>query len=248
MASYLQELIALTGVGQELNTAKSVPNILLSDMPEGVETPTVRVSLDSLESTLEKISPTQDSYKKFSAPTEEHFEMQVFTHEAASSRMASESEKAGVWPKVQLQAKSQYIYPDVVIPKNIIQNTIGVTLSVPFYEGDASKSRSALKLNEALSSEFLKKQKLSDLTRDFIRARDSISSLLMQRSVSLQSVQDARMVESLTFQSYKNGKIRYLDVQDANLKLLEAEVSYAQIQSKILMETAVLSYLSSLDL
>ena len=55
----------------------------------------------------------------------------------------------------------------------------------------------------------------------------------------------AQVVEHLTYQSYKAGKIRYLDVQDANLKLLEAEVIYAQIESSLLNEIAMLDYLNT---
>lgn len=247
LANYLRELIALTGVGIELDTSRPIPNEIISDIPKGVEIPTLRVDLDSLESTLEKFSTTAGSYNNFTVPSDDHPEMQALNHEVESFRLASESEKSGLWPKIQLQAKSQYIYPDVVIPKNIIQNTLGVTVSVPIYEGDATRSRSALKLSEAMSSEYHKKQRLSDLTRDFSKARDIITSLYSQKLLSEQSVRDAYVVEHLTYQSYKAGKIRYLDVQDANLKLLETEVNHAQIESRILMETANLSYLSSKD-
>ncbi|MDD4973817.1 MAG: TolC family protein [Bacteriovorax sp.] len=247
LALFLRELIALTGVGIELDTSKPIPDDLVFDMPNGVDTPTLRVVLDPLESTLKKFSTTPESYQKFTMPTNDHPEMQVFNHEAESFRLASDSEKSGLWPKIQLQAKSQYIYPDAVIPKNIIQNTIGVTFSLPLYEGEAIRSRSALKLSEALSSDYHRMQRLSDLTRDFSKARDVITSLHSQKLLSERNVREAKVIEQLTYQSYKAGKIRYLDVQDSNLKLLQAEVNHAQIESSILMETATLQYLSSKD-
>ncbi|MGZ3788935.1 MAG: TolC family protein [Bacteriovorax sp.] len=248
LANYLREIMALTGVGGELDTSRPIPDELASDLPRGVETPTIRVSLDSIESTLNQFSATSKSDKKFFPPTDDHPEIQSLNREAESFRLASESEKSGLWPKVQLQAKSQYIYPDAIIPKNIIQNTLGVTLSIPLYEGDATRSRSALKMSESMSSEYRKKQKYLDLSRDFSKAFDVLESLQSQELLSEQSVHEAKVVERLTYQSYKGGKIRYLDLQDANLKLLEAEVNHAQIESSILMETAALIYLSSKDI
>ncbi|MBC7537640.1 MAG: TolC family protein [Bacteriovorax sp.] len=247
LANELRELIALTGVGDELDTSRPIPEELISSTPRGIESPTLRVDLDSLEATLKKFSATPETFKQFTAPTDNHPELQSLNHEAESSRLASESEKSGLLPKIQFLAKSQYIYPDAILPKNIIQNTIGVTLSVPLYEGEATRSRSALKMSEAMSSEYRKKQRLSDLNRDFLKAHDVITSLHSQKLLSEQSVHEAGVVEHLTYQSYKAGKNRYLDVQDANLKLLEAEVNHAKIESSILMETAALSYLSSID-
>ena len=60
-----------------------------------------------------------------------------------------------------------------------------------------------------------------------------------------ENINEAQEVERLTYQSYRAGKSRLLDVQDANLKLLEAQVSAAQIDSEILNEMAILAYLSS---
>ena len=244
LTNFLRELISLTGVGDGLDTSGPVPNELFSEIPKGGGDPTLRIILDPIESTVNKFSILIKANNR-NAPTDVHPELQTLNEQTESYRLASESEKSGLWPKIQFQANSQYIYPDAIIQKSIIQNTIGVTLSMPLYEGEATRSRSATKLNEAISNEYLKKQRLSDLVQDFSKAWDMVISLRSQKVLSEQSVRDAQVVEHLTYQSYKAGKIRYLDVQDANLKLLEAEVIYAQIESSLLNEIAMLDYLNT---
>lgn len=237
LAGSLRELVAFTGVGKEFDMSKPIPKTMSQ---EGIKSPSVIVDLDSIESTLKNFADL-----KFAGPTENHPELKALNHQSESYHKAFESEKSGLWPKVQLLAKSQYIYPDVILPKNIIQNTIGVSLSLPLYEGAASESRAATKLSEANSSTFQKQQKFIDLDRDFFKGKDSLASLESQKKLSEKNVNEAREVVRLTYQSYRAGKIRYLDVQDANLKFLEAQVYNAQIESNILTEKSNLSYLSA---
>ncbi len=237
LAGSLRELVAFIGVGKEFDMSRPIPKTMAQ---EGIESPSVLIDLDSIDHTLKNFSGL-----KFIGPTENHPELKVLNHQNESLIKAFESEKSSLWPKLQLLAKSQYIYPDIVLPKKVIQNTIGVTISIPLYEGEASESRAATKLSEANSSSYQKQQRFIDLTRDFFKGLDSLASLESQKKLSEKNVNEAKEVVRLTYQSYRAGKIRYLDVQDANLKFLEAQVYDAQIESSILVEKSNLHYLST---
>jgi outer membrane protein len=239
LASSLRGLFALVGESRPFDTARPVPAELASNLPAGVEEPTVQVKLDALEVSLGGFGQ-----EAFQAPKGEHPEVQALEHQAESSRLASESERSGLWPKLQFQAKSQLQYPNVVLPENVIQNTIGATLTFPLFEGDASRNRAAQKLSEAMASEFQKQQKLSDLSRDYHKAYDFLKSLKAQQKVNDANVREAEEVQKLTYRSFRAGKVRYLDVEDANLKLLQAQVTAAQIESQVLTQIATLKYLS----
>lgn len=96
-----------------------------------------------------------------------------------------------------------------------------------------------------MASEYQKQQKITDLSRDFHKAYESLESLRIQQKLSETNVKENQHLERLTYQSYRAGKSRYLDVQDANLKLFEAEVTSALIGSQVLLQIATLDYLSN---
>jgi len=180
------------------------------------------------------------------APAEEqHLEVQTLVAQAQSSKMASQSEKAALWPTLQLRAVEQYQYPNAVFPESTWQGLYGVTVNLPLFEGNSSRNRSAQRLNESRSFDFQREQRVTDLTRDAAKALDTLASLKEQRRTSEENVQLAREVEKLTYASYRSGQARYLDVQDADVKLLQAEVLEAQLESAILSQTAIVDYLSA---
>ena len=97
----------------------------------------------------------------------------------------------------------------------------------------------------ASAAESQKEQRRTDLARDYAKARDLLESLKAQRSVGERNVREAQEVERLTYESYRAGKTNYLDVQSADLRLFEARVAAAQIESQILVQTARLDYLAA---
>ena len=58
-------------------------------------------------------------------------------------------------------------------------------------------------------------------------------------------MQESQQIEKLTYDTYRGGRARFLYVQSANLRLLEAQVNAAEIDHQILEQTANLEYLSS---
>jgi outer membrane protein TolC len=240
LANSFRDLLALEGNHQELDTSRPMPARGPNTLPAGVEAPSLTIDLERLETSL---SAAETVHPLFSASL--HPEVKTYEAEAQASKRLADSEKGGLYPRIVLQAKAMYEYPNVVIPETVWQETFGASLVFPLYEGDASRSRANQYLKEASANEFLKQQKLTDLTRDEAKANDGLISLKKQKSISDDNVAEAEEVEKLTYQSYRAGKSRYLDVEDANLKLLEAQVSSAQISSEILNELAILNYLSA---
>jgi outer membrane protein TolC len=240
LANSFRDLLALEGNNQELDTSRPLPALAQSPLPAGVEPPSLILDLERLEVSL---SSAETAHPLFSANL--HPEVKTYEAQAEAAKRMADSEKGGLYPRIVLQAKAMYEYPNVVIPETIWQETFGASLVFPLYEGDGSQSRANQYLKEASANEFMKQQKLTDLSRDEAKASDGLISLKKQKSISNDNVAEAEEVEKLTYQSYRAGKSRYLDVEDANLKLLEAQVSSAQISSEILNELAILNYLSA---
>ena len=118
-------------------------------------------------------------------------------------------------------------------------------MSLPLFEGNNSRHRAAQRLSESQSYEYQRDQRLTDLTRFSSKAIDSLASLKAQKEESEENIRQAQEVERLTYESYKAGEARLLDVQDANVRMLQAQVAEAQLESAILSQTALLDYLSA---
>jgi outer membrane protein len=240
LASSFRNLLALEGNTLTIDTSRPVSARLADKLPPEVEKPTLVLGLEPLE---ESIRTLNSDKKTFSG--ESHPEVQALEKQAQSAKRQADAEGAARYPKLDFYAKALYEYPNYVLPENAWQDTVGATLTFQLFEGGASRNRSAQHLKEASSAEFQKQQRLIDLTRDETKANDSIQSLRAQKQMNDESVVQAKEVQHLTYQSYKSGKSRYLDVQDADVKLLQAQVSAAQIDAQILSQLAILNYLSA---
>lgn len=239
LAISLHDLFALTQTGAGLDVSRPVTPEIASSQPEGTESPTLVVRLDELTKTLTALEATP-----YRAPDASYPQIRSLQFSSDASRLASEAQSSSLWPKVQILIHSAAIYPNGPIVENTYQNTFQVTASLPLFEADQTRNVASQKMKESLSAEYQRDQRLIDLTRDWSKARDQIENLSSQKVVSEQNVQEAVEASRLTYKSYLAGKVSYLDVQNANNRLLEAEVTLAQINVSILNEIANLAYLT----
>lgn len=236
----LRDLFVLVGGVETYDTARPVSADVLRRLPPGVESPTLVVDLDLPEQTLAKFAKA-DRQK----PPGDHPEMVALQKMEEASRFAADSARGGYWPRIQLQAKSQWIYPNFVIPEQANQNTLGVNVSFPIFEGNLTPNQVSQKSSEALAASYQREQRRQDFDRDWVKIHDVLSNLQRQQKISQQNVQESQQIEKLTYDSYRSGRARYLDVQSANLRLLEAQMNATELDHQILEQTANLEYLSS---
>jgi outer membrane protein len=239
LAASIRQLLAMTGEQNQFDSSRPIPAEIASTFPSGIDSPTVLVRLDQLEDTLGAMG-----HAPLSEPDSQHPQIRALEFSSDSLRLSSESYMAALWPKIQLSAKALIMYPNGPEIQTVNQNIFMVSLSMPLFEGDLSRSFAGQRMRESLANDFQKEQKLTDLQRDWQIAKDQVDSLRVQQKVAEQNVAAAEEVEQLTYKSYKAGKVNFLDVQTVNQKLLQAQVNAAQIQSNTLMQIAQLEYLS----
>lgn len=240
LARSLRDLFALIGGGEKVDTTRPISSEVVRRMPPGVEAPTVVVDLDAFEQSMTKFTPRENE-----KPATDHPEIVSLQKMEESSRFAADSARGGYWPKISLQAKAQLIYPNLVIAEQANQDTLGVNLSFPIFEGNLTPNQISQRNSEAMAASFQREQKLVDFNRDWQKIQNVLSNLRRQQEINKQNVQESQQIEKLTYDAYRSGRVRFLDVQAANLRLLEAQVDAAQIDQQILEQTANLDYLSS---
>ena len=85
---------------------------------------------------------------------------------------------------------------------------------------------------------------MTDLRRDFDRARTLLDDLRERRDLAAQDVAASEEAARLYYQSYQAGRINLIDVQSADLRALHAKVGAAQIAAQMLQQLVTLRALS----
>lgn len=241
LASSLYDLFALTGETKTYNTRRPLPRELASNLAKDIDVPTLLITIDPLETTLTKLSSNQH---QFASPGGETPQIKSLSLLAQSSQMASKSQDAANKPKFSISAESRTAYPDSSKQEQYNNNIFSVSVSLPLWDANQNRSLAKKYLNEAKAQEKIKAQKISDMTRDHNKATAAIGNLESQLLISQDSTKEAAEIASLTYHSYTAGKATFLEVQSANLRLMDARVNTAKIEYNLVTQLTEIEYLS----
>jgi outer membrane protein TolC len=232
LSSSLQDLLHLVGDQR--------PHDVSHPGPTGIPGVTFALNLDSLKQLLgsELLPP--------SAATPGNAQPQIRSQEfqSQSYEYTAKSQFAKVFPVVQLSAAVTDERPNIPNPITFLQETVGVTLSLPLWVGDTSSKLAAEQRRQSDAASYKAAQLQDDISRDYSKARETLASLRVQSELSRRDVEQSEEQARLYFTSYKLGKINFIDVQNANNQALTAKVSSARIDAQILTQVITLLSLS----
>lgn len=168
---------------------------------------------------------------------QEHPLVQSLSESAEALLYSAKGQTAAGRPKVILFAKSSLDYPNGPTLEEIHQNTYGVNVSIPLFEGFKSSSSGKEQHHAALSLGNKKDETIKQLATDFEKTKEQILALKEKSKIYTESIKDSEQKAKLVYSSYSSGKISFLEVQAANLQLLETKIqsSFNQIQLNILL-------------
>lgn len=241
LAAALRDLFALTGETAQIDTERPLPDTVVDRLPEGLEPPTLLTAFESLEDTLQYFNAVRDAS---ASPGEDTPMVRSLDLYSRSALKAAEGQKGAAWPKLGLSAESRIAYPDLSKKDDYTNNIFSVNVSMPIWDARLNRSLSDKYLNEARAQENQKAQLLSDLARDHAKSSDAIASLGSQLGVSRAAGREAEEIARLTYLSYTAGRSTLLEVQSANLKMMEARVQTAGIQYELISRMAEMEYRS----
>lgn len=239
LAGHLHELFALTGEKNPHNFASPLYSKTESRGIEELERPTFKFTLDQPEKLMALMQI--DSPRRLDS---KHPAVEVFDRQAEAQRQAAKSADASGGPKLQLFAKSTLDYPNGPNLENVHQNTLGVSVAWPIFEGGRSRKEASEKAALADAAERRKEQAALDLSRDWETAQGRIDSLKGQREINRVLTDEADQIASLIYKSYIAGRSNYLEVENANLRVLEARIQSVQTDANLLIQLAVLESLA----
>lgn len=185
---------------------------------------------------LESLSRTLAHFLKFAheAPGENHPQVKSLELLSESSTLMAESLRAKLFPTLQLSLSSNVSYPNGPQLVSTNQNTVSLSLNVPLFLGDPTWHQIDQKLSDARGAHYRARQVRLDLNRDYEKALQRIESLKQQQKLAAQDVRDSGEVAKLYFNSYKVGKLNFIDVQTVNNDALQAKVNAARIDAQLI--------------
>jgi outer membrane protein len=165
------------------------------------------------------------------------------TELAESLRQAARSSWAGRRPRILLSARSSFDYPNGAALETVLQNSVGLSASLPLFDFGRSSGEAADRESQALAQESLRAQAKTDLERDWLKAKDQVEGLRSQRGFAAAAVEETAALAKGKYESYKHGRASMLELRSANLEALEARLQSARVDAELLERLAVLASL-----
>ncbi len=239
LSQALNELSAVTGVPYGENILLPMDSSLINDLPKEIAPPTIYIGMEPTDSIIEIFNAYRS--KKL---WEDHPDIVQYEKLAQSARLLSKSATDGLWPRFNINAKTYLQYPNGPILETITQNTVGVSLTWSIFEGNDSRSKAEENKFISESNEELKEQKKIDLKKDWQNIEAALANLDDQEALNEQSAAEAKDLADMTYKSYKIGSATFIEVEDANYKLLDAKIQLARTKFQKLVNLATLASLA----
>lgn len=199
--------------------------------------------IDSIQKSLSVFSK-YESLQADAIDLEQHPLIKMHSANIDSLRLLSKSVSANQLPKVNVFLKTSIDYPNGPVLESIHQNTIGLNLRMPLYEGGRISSEAAEKKNLAIASEYRLEQARVDIYRDWQKVKDQLKGLYEQRRLYAESVKESSERAKLVYGAYLAGRSNFFEVQTANLHALETKVQSATNDIQTLIQLAYLASFS----
>jgi outer membrane protein TolC len=239
LSNSLRDLFGLTGTKEPTDFTLPLDARMAGNLPSGWDGPTVWVSMDPQAQSLQALEKGEKTPPDDTVP-----QLKTYAYLADSARYAADSVFSQLLPKIVVSARADYEYPNGPILETIQQNTVGVSVSMPLFDWGRIVNDSDSKQKQAQA--YLKDldQAKADLWRDWNKAQDVMKSLRYQSRVNQTAVSETDELARLMYGAYQAGGARFLEVESANVRVLQARIFSIRNDIQILMQLAVLSSLS----
>jgi outer membrane protein, protease secretion system len=239
LATAVRDLTTLTRLHEGLDAIWPMGPETAIAFSETMPSPTLVVALEPAASSIKKMQGSEKAPFDRQQPS-----LQFLSELAESSRRSAKALEGGYWPTLSVLASLMRQYPNGPIKEDVTQKTFGVNLSFPLFSGGSTLYAERAARSQVNSLEEKREQSARDLMDSWTKSHDQAASLRLQQVLSRRSVEKASAVAQLRYQAYLAGQSRYLDVEDANLRVLQAKIDAATTDVNLLIQLANLESLS----
>ena len=236
LGAHLRELFSLTGDNYGIDA--SYPLDWRIKPGKGENAPSAIIKADPLKDTLASLSfASNNDFDKSLPPLAAAEDMAAYYENLAKSLRSS------LYPTVALSAGAYAEYPNGPIHESVINGRAGASLRLPLFEGGKSRKEAAANQKQAQAALYEKQDMEERLSTLFYSSKSLLHSLSVQEVLTDDMVKASAKTASLTYQAYKAGSVTFLEVDNANLALLESRIALADIYVERLNRLAVMDNL-----
>ncbi len=238
LAETLHQLLRLTGQTYDLDIQLPLGSEVKPHLLKIISQPTVLLQLDSMAKTKKKLATLPAK-----AVIRQHPNIQAVLKKVEAANQMARSAAAGYWPQIAVYAKSSLDYPNQAAVEQVRQNTAGASLSWTLWQKGHTNAQVREQKARARAGENFQVQIEMDLGLAWDMARDRVAQLTDVQKLNQQIEADARELVRLVYAAYRAGRVNYLEVQSANLRVLQAGTQTAVTEAQLLIQLALLNSL-----
>lgn len=239
LAGALRSLSALSGLLADADLSIPFDAGLSRVVVEGLEKPTFLMAADPLADLAQALRV--NSPREFD---DAHPSLSRLSESVEAARRMTQALRSGYGPTVQVTGKLSRDYPNGPVLESFNQKAVGVSASWPLFEGGKTRHETLSQTSTAESLAQQQAQTLRDLKRDFETAQTQLTALRYQDEINRTAASENETLSQLVYEAYRAGRSTYLEVENANLRWLQARVQLVRTQVEILMQVSVLDSLS----
>lgn len=236
LGAHLRELFRLAGTDYGINPLYPMDWRLAAS--KDASKATAFVKADGLTDTVARFTPLAGLAFDQNSPR-----LAALEHMAQYYEYLADSYKSSLYPRVGLQAGAYWEYPNGPIKEDVFLGRAGVALSVPLFEGSKNRELSKAQRASAEASRYQKRDVQETLEKLFYSSKDRLYSVGVEENLTRKMIEDSAETAKLTYQAYQAGAVTFLEVDNANLGLLESRIGLADLYVEELNRLAVMDSL-----
>lgn len=139
------------------------------------------------------------------------------------------------YPKINLIARTSLDYPNGPDLTAFNQNTIGVSLSMPLFDGGEISHNVNEKNLQAMALKTQARNEERNINESIFLATKRIENLQEQNEIIQKKIDESSEIAQLMYKSYQDGRATFIEVERANVKRRESKLSLSSNQYQIIL-------------
>lgn len=233
LGGHLRQLFRLTG--KDYNIDASYPQDSRADYSADA---TAYIKTDDLQDAIKLLQANSSNKFDEASPA-----LAALTNTAQYYEYLALSFKSALYPRVTLTGGVYWEYPNGPLHEDVVNGRAGIGISVPIFEGGKSKQAAAAQNKQKEAALWQKQDSEQEMQKLFYTSQSLLTALDEQEKLTYQIIDTCTKTAQLTYAAYSAGTVTFLEVDSANLNLLEAQTALADLYAKRLNSLAILENL-----
>ncbi|MDR0646309.1 MAG: TolC family protein [Elusimicrobiota bacterium] len=236
LSIHLRELFAYTGIDYGIDAG--YPTDWRIEISRNDKETTSIIKTDALEDSVKKFKRFKDFLFDENSPSLASLDNIMHYYQFLAG-----SYQANLYPSAALSGGAYWEYPNTLIREHVFLGRAGVAFKIPLFEGSKNKNQAKAIRLQAEAAGFQKIDTAENLKRLFYSSKSVLRALSLEETMIKDMIENTKETAALTYEAYNAGAVTFLEVDNANLNLLESNIALADIYVRQLNRLALIDNL-----